>query len=158
MSLLALVLWLMFIPLSGLLGYFWLRWLIERPPPPIKVADPDAEFIDSDPEPQSATHVDLSYEYVGPLLEQLQRLLSGGFSDKQLQVLHERLQRLRRGESTYAFYPVVQDGMASDLLITFIRLEEDCLRCEIQGSQPLIFEIEDITASLPQRVVGGSRV
>ncbi len=158
MSPIALLFWLFFIPFSGLVGYLWLRWLIERPPAPIPVTDPDAEFIDSDPEPQSATHADLSYEYVGPFLEQLQKLVSGGFSDKQLLVLLERLQRLRQGESTYGFYPVVQDGMASDLLITFIRLEEDCLRCEVQGSQPLIFEIEDVTAGLPQRVVGGSRV
>ncbi len=133
---------------ASFIGTLIVRWLANRPEAPDMTPITDEELYREKPEHVMA---DFSYEYIDPLLESVEVAVDGGFTERQRQSLATRVNHLDVRQITYAIYPVQYRGACNDLLMHFVRLDDDHFRCRLEANAPVIDKMKELVARLPRK-------
>lgn len=141
---------LMLIPVSMLIAGVVVRWMVNRPEPndgrPVSAEDLYRE------KPESMV-LDLSDEYLDAFLESVEDCVDFGFNARQRESLADRVANLGPGQVTYAMFPIQYAGTSSDLIMHFLRLEPDLIKCRFDAAPRIMHKIRRLADGLPQRRV-----
>ena len=135
------------ISVSCLVGTLVVRWLTNRPEPSDGIPITPEELQREKPD---YVCVDISYEYLDPLLESIEDTVDWGFTEAQRISLVQRIVKLQRHSTTSAIFPVQYNDVASDLLMQFMRVDRDVVRCKFQCEPVLVAKLRELLSKTPQ--------
>lgn len=138
------------IAFSGLLATLIVRWMADRPEPADRIPISPEELKREKPD---EVCVDISYEYLDPVLESIEDTLDWGFSESQRTSLVQRIVKLHRETVTSAIFPIQYNDVPSDLLMQFMRVDRDVVRCRFQGNFVLLAKVRELLAKTPQKQI-----
>jgi len=144
----ALVAFLLVVPISAAVSALVVRWMLNRPE---RYAGSPVTSEELHRERPDSLVVDVTYEYLAPVLEQVEHTVDWGFSSAQRESLERRVGDLRLLDIASAIFPVRHEARASDLLMHFMRMDEDVVRCRFEGTPALVARIRLLLAGVPQR-------
>lgn len=136
------------IPVASLIATLAVRWIANRPEPQDLTPITPEELYREKP---AIFVADVSYEYIDILLESIEDTLDSGFSESQRELLVQRLTALAGERITYAVYPVQFLGQSSDLLMHFMRFDEDTVRCRFEATPLVINRVKTLISRLPHK-------
>lgn len=123
-------------------------YLVNRPDPS---AGQPVDIEDLRRSQPNGVQAEISYEYLPPLLSNVQGQLDRGLTDAQRDALVQRVNRLAPLQVTYGLYSVVHAGTPTDLTVVFLRIDEDFVRCRFQGPPALINAIRSSLRRIPSK-------
>ena len=134
------------VPLSTLIATLVIRWIVNRPDPgdghPVSPEDLNRE------KPE-VTVVDISYEYLDPVLESIEDTIDWGISPSQRESLVERIDKLVQEGVTSAIFPIQYMSVTSDLLMHFMRIDQDIVRCRFEGTPVIVGKVKSLLTKVP---------
>ena len=137
-------------------GYI-VSWLSERSDGPIATTEEIKEELWQNFGPKDELEFVTLQEHMDPILDALGEQYTGGFTQKQLEMLRYRMDNQTPGISRSATYPVIFAGEECDLEMEWI-VNNDRIHIRICGPEGSLEPVRDAVVHSPARLFSDSLV
>ena len=134
---------------------FLVTWLVERPDGPAATTEEIEKELRKTFGPKDELEFIILPEHIDPILDISGEQFSGGFRQRQLEMLRFRIDRQRPGVSRSATYPVTYKEEESELILEWI-LNHDRIHIRISAPEGSLEPVREAVLHSPAQIFSES--